>query len=82
MTRYETITGDEPILRDGTIKLHGTAGYEGMRKAGRLAAEILDAMYDHVQPGVTTGELDDIIRQMMIDGGRSPEGVRSIKGGF
>ncbi|MXP10146.1 type I methionyl aminopeptidase [Pseudoblastomonas halimionae] len=72
MTRYETITGDEPLIRDGTIKLHGPAGFEGMRKAGRLAAEILDAMYDHVRPGVTTGELDDIIRQMMLDGGSVP----------
>lgn len=72
MTRYEKITGDEPLIRDGTIKLHGPAGFEGMRKAGRLAAEILDAMYDHVRPGVTTGELDDIIRDMMLAGGSVP----------
>lgn len=72
MTRYEKITGEEPLLRDGTIKLHGSAGFEGMRKAGRLAAEILDAMYDHVRPGITTGELDDIIREMMLEGGSVP----------
>ena len=72
MTRYEKITGHEPLIRDGTIKLHGPAGFDGMRKAGRLAAKILDAMYDHVRPGVTTGELDDIIREMMLDGGAVP----------
>ena len=29
-----------------------------MRRAGRLAAEVLDYITPHVQPGVTTGELD------------------------
>jgi len=72
MTEYQTITGTEAVLRDGTIKLHGPAGFEGMRKAGRLAADILDALYDLVKPGVTTGELDDVVRQMTLDGGGVP----------
>ncbi|WEK48053.1 MAG: type I methionyl aminopeptidase [Candidatus Andeanibacterium colombiense] len=72
MTEYQTITGNEAVLRDGTIKLHGPAGFEGMRKAGRLAADILDALYDLVKPGVTTGELDDVVRQMTLDGGGVP----------
>ena len=72
MTEYQTITGTEAVLRDGTIKLHGPAGIEGMRKAGRLAADILDALYDLVKPGVTTGELDDVVRQMTLDGGGVP----------
>lgn len=72
MTQYQTITGNEAVLRDGTIKLHGPEGFEGMRKAGRLAAEILDAMVDVVKPGVTTGEIDDIVRQMTLDGGAVP----------
>ena len=38
MTEYQVIEADETVYRDGTIKLHGEAGYEGMRKAGRLAA--------------------------------------------
>ena len=42
MTQYQTITDEDDVQRDGTIKLHGPAGFEGMRKAGRLAAEILD----------------------------------------
>ena len=72
MTQYQTVAGDETLLRDGTIKLHGPAGFEGMRKAGRLAAEILDALAPMVQPGVTTGELDDVVRQMTLDGGAVP----------
>ena len=31
-----------------------------MREAGRLAAEVLDMIEEHVRPGVTTGELDAI----------------------
>ncbi len=49
------------IGRHGPIKLHGPAGFAGMRAAGRCAAEILDALVPHVVPGVTTQELDDIV---------------------
>ena len=72
MTEYQIITADDTVLRDGTIKLHGPEGFEGMRKAGRLAAEILDAMAPLVQPGVTTGEIDDVVRQMTLDAGAVP----------
>jgi len=43
-----------------SIKIHSEADFEGMRKAGRLAAETLDFLADHVKPGVTTGELDQL----------------------
>ncbi len=67
------IVDDSDVLpRDGTIKLHGPAGFEGMRKAGRLAAEILDEVASHVRPGVTTGAIDDLVRTMTIDGGAIP----------
>jgi methionyl aminopeptidase len=72
MTDYMTMTADAPVSRSTAIKLHDAAGFEGMRKAGRLAAEILDALAPHVAPGVTTGELDDIVRQMTLDGGGVP----------
>ncbi|MEJ2514731.1 MAG: type I methionyl aminopeptidase [Gammaproteobacteria bacterium] len=36
---------------------------EGMRTAGRLAAEVLDMIGEHVAPGVTTGELDAICHE-------------------
>lgn len=72
MTQYQVVTGTETVLRDGTIKLHGPEGFDGMRRAGRLAAEILDALVPHVRPGVSTQELDDIVRQMTLDGGAVP----------
>ena len=72
MTQYQVVTGTETVLRDGTIKLHGPEGFEGMRRAGRLAAEILDALVPMVQPGVSTQELDDVVRQMTLDGGAVP----------
>src|ERR1700712_2993569 len=72
MTQYQTIADDEIALRDGTIKLHGPAAFEGMRRAGRLAAEILDALAPLVRPGVSTAKLDDVVRQMTLDGGAVP----------
>ncbi len=38
-----------------------------MRVAGRLAAEVLDMIGEHVQPGVTTGELDQICHGFIVD---------------
>jgi methionyl aminopeptidase len=67
MSDIQTLTRDAlandgaVIGRSGTIKLHGPAGFDGMRRAGRCAAEILDALVPHVFPGVTTQELDDIV---------------------
>jgi len=72
MTQYQTISSTETGLRDGTIKLHDAAAFDGMRRAGRLAAEILDALAPMVQPGVTTGQIDDVVRQMTLDGGAVP----------
>ena len=38
---------------------HTKADFEGMRKAGHLAASTLDKLVDKVKPGVSTAELDD-----------------------
>ena len=72
MTQYQIVTDSDTVLRDGTIKLHGPEAFEGMRRAGRLAAEILDALVPMVQPGVTSAALDDVVRQMTLDGGAVP----------
>lgn len=42
------------------IPLHGEEAFAAMRKAGRVAAELLDYLTPFVQPGVTTGEIDDL----------------------
>ncbi len=72
MTEYQHVTADMSVYRDGTIKLHGPDGFEGMRKAGRLAAEILDAMPPLVRPGVSTEEIDRVVREMTLDAGAVP----------
>ncbi len=56
-------------LRDPAphIQLHGAEEFAAMRRAGRLAAEVLDFITPHVVPGVTTGRIDalchDFIRE-------------------
>jgi len=72
MHQYQVIEGNEPAYSDGRIKLHGPEGFAGMRKAGRLAAEILDELTGFVRPGVTTGEIDDAVRSMIFDAGAVP----------
>ena len=43
-----------PLRKTGQIKIHGPAAFEGMRKAGRLAAECLDMLVGEIKPGVST----------------------------
>ena len=47
--------------RDTKIRLHGPDAFEGMMKAGQLAAIALDMLVPHVKPGVTTEHLDDLV---------------------
>jgi methionyl aminopeptidase len=54
------------------IKLHGAEDFEAMRRAGRLAAMTLDRVTPHVQPGVTTGELDRICHEYIVEQGAVP----------
>jgi methionyl aminopeptidase len=42
------------------VTLHDAADFEGMRRAGRLAAEVLDLLVPEVKPGVTTEYLDKL----------------------
>ncbi|HEV2747534.1 MAG TPA: type I methionyl aminopeptidase [Allosphingosinicella sp.] len=72
MTEYRTIDRYDLAPtpeRGGAIKLHGPQGFAGMRRAGRAAAEILDALAAHVVPGVATQALDDIVAGMMREAG-------------
>ncbi len=49
------------------IAIHDAADFSGMRRAGRLAAEVLDAVIAEVKPGVTTNALNDFCHAMIID---------------
>jgi len=70
MGRLTTARRVEPAAP--AIKIHGAEGFEGMRRAGRLAAETLDFITPHVQPGVTTEELDRLCHAFIVDRGGIP----------
>jgi len=53
-------------VRDGNIKIHGEAAFAGMRQAGLLAAQTLDFITPHVQPGISTGELDRLCHGFIV----------------
>jgi len=61
-----------PETRTGDIKIHGPEAFEGMRKAGRLAAEVLDHIVEFVKPGVTTETLNTICHDFIIEHGAIP----------
>jgi methionyl aminopeptidase len=50
-----------------SITLKSPEEIEKMRVAGRLAAEVLDYITPFVKPGVTTGELDKLCHDYMVD---------------
>lgn len=59
--------------RDGRyIKIHDAAGFEGMRKAGQLAAECLDFITPYVKPGVSTDELNTLCHDWTLERGAVP----------
>ena len=63
---------EAPAHNTGVIKIHRPADFEGMRRAGRLAAETLDYIAEFVRPGVTTDELDRLCHEYTLAGGALP----------
>jgi methionyl aminopeptidase len=63
----------EAETRTGEIKIHRDPGdFEGMRRAGRVAAECLDMLIPYVVPGVSTERLDQLAREFTLDHGALP----------
>ena len=56
----------------GQIKIHTEKDFEGMRRAGQLAADCLDMLAPHVRPGVTTEYLDQLSYEFFLDHGALP----------
>ncbi len=71
---YETPELDsDAFVRTHEIRVHeGDEAWEGMRAAGRLVGAALDMITPYVVPGVTTGELDDRMREFTLDHGALP----------
>jgi methionyl aminopeptidase len=54
------------------IVIHKPEHYEPMRVAGRLAAEVLDMIGEHVKPGVATNHLNELCHEMIVSRGAIP----------
>jgi methionyl aminopeptidase len=48
-----------------TITYKDADGVQGMRIAGRLASEVLDHITPHIQPGITTNDIDRLAADFM-----------------
>src|SRR6201996_9028562 len=64
--------GSAPPRHTGHIKIPGAAAFEGMRKAGRLAAECLDMLVGEIKPGVSTERIDRLVYEFGSDHGAMP----------
>ncbi|TBW38290.1 type I methionyl aminopeptidase [Siculibacillus lacustris] len=61
-----------PLKNTGAIRLYGADAFEGLRRAGRFAAECLDAVTELARPGVTTEAIDDFVYRFALDRGALP----------
>src|SRR5260370_37871472 len=71
-TDLSAVAGLDADFRTGQIKIHTAQDFEGMRVAGKLAAECLDMLTPHVVPGVVTDQLDPLAREFILDHGALP----------
>jgi methionyl aminopeptidase len=63
---------DRRRRRSAQVKLHDAREFDGMRRAGRLAAETLDFVGPYVRPGISTGELDRMCHDFIVTRGAIP----------
>ena len=71
--RRNLFTERAETARDtGHIPLHGPEAFEGMRRAGRLAAVVLDYVTPFVVPETTTEDLDRLCEAFIRDHGAVP----------
>jgi methionyl aminopeptidase len=54
------------------ITIYKPEDFAGMRRAGKLAAETLDMITAHVRPGISTGEIDKLCHDYMVERGAIP----------
>ena len=64
-SQIDTIAGG--ARSPSAVAVHGAEAFEGMRRAGRLAAEVLDLLVPKVVPGVTTAALDALAYEYVVD---------------
>ena len=59
-----------------TPPILNAAQIEGMRAAGRLGREVLDAAHRAVRPGATTDEIDRVVHEACVEAGAYPAPLR------
>ena len=59
-------------MRHDKVTLHDEKGFQGMREAGALAAQVLDFITPFVRSGVTTLELNDQCHKFITEHGATP----------
>ncbi len=73
MTLQQTTFPHDFIPYQGQkIPLYRQEGFEGMRKAGRIAARTLDFITPYVKPGISTGKIDQLCHDFMVSHGAVP----------
>ena len=70
MNDLQTADWNAPESR--VVKVHADEAFAGMRKAGALAAEVLDFITSYVKPGVSTEELDRLCHERIVGAGATP----------
>ena len=60
-------------MRHETVIRHSEDGFAGMRKAGRLAASVLDMITPHVVAGITTAALDKLCHDFILQHSALPD---------
>ncbi len=63
---------DEDYTPSSVIRVHTAEDFEGMRAAGRLAAETLDMLVPEVKPGITTDYINKLAHEFILDHGATP----------
>lgn len=56
----------------GKVPIYNEDEREGLRIAGRFNAQVMDFLRPHVQPGITTIELDRLVYEYTLDHGHTP----------
>ena len=59
-------------MQNREIPLHNLSDFEGIRKAGALAANILDKLKDIINPGISTQQINDFCHEMILDNNAIP----------
>ncbi|SRR5579883_820691 len=60
------------VASESKIRLYGPQAFEGMRKAGQLAASALDLLAEYIRPGITTESIDRLVFDFAMDHGAVP----------